>query len=109
MEQGKENKIKHLQGMLQLMQKKRMRAVKKMLKSCTIHLEGILDVKSAVMYLNKKDTRVGEHVTLGDMKSTKDKTSFGMRKAKNPNIEYSDLHNFNREKNMKEMFEEMVN
>ena len=28
-EQGKENEIKHLQGMLQLMQKKRMRAVKK--------------------------------------------------------------------------------
>ena len=31
-----------------------------------------------------------------------------MRKAKNSNIEYNDLHNFNREKSMKEMFEEMV-
>ena len=107
-EQGKDNEMKHLQGMLQLMQKKRMHAVKKILKSCTIHLEGIRDVKAAVMYVNKKDTRVGEHVTLGDLKSTKDKTSFGMRKAKNSNIEYSDLHNFNREENMKEMFEEMV-
>ena len=97
-EQGKDNEMKHLQGMLQLMQKKRVRAVKKILKSCTIHLEGIRDAKAAVVYVNKKDTRVGEHVTLGDLKSTKDKTSFGMRKAKNPNIEYSDLHNFNREK-----------
>ena len=72
-EQGKDNEMKHLQGMLQLMQKKRMRVVKKMLKSYTIHLEGICDVKAAVMYVNKKDTRVGEHVTLGDLKSTKDK------------------------------------
>ena len=42
-----------------------MRVVKKILKSCTIHLEGIRDVKAAVMYVNKKDTRVGELVTLG--------------------------------------------
>ena len=97
-EQGKENEINHLQGMLQLMLKKRMRALKKILKLCTIHLEGIRDVKAAVMYVNKKDTRVGEHVTLGDLKSTKDKASFGMRKTKNPNIEYSNLHYFNREK-----------
>ena len=61
-------------------------------------MEGIRDVKAAVMYVNKKDTRVGEHVTLGDFKSTKDKTSFGMRKAKNPNIAHSDLHSFNPEK-----------
>ena len=104
-EQGKDNEMKHLQGMLQLMQKKRMHAVKKILKSYTIHLEGIRDAKAAVVYVNKMDTRVGEHVTLGDLKSTKDKTSFRMRKAKNLNNEHSDLHNFNREENM---FEEMV-
>ena len=56
--------------------------MKNILKSCTIHLEGIRDVKAAVMYVNKKDTRVREHVTLGDLKSTKDKTSFGMHKGK---------------------------
>ena len=55
MEQGKDYEMKHLQGMLQLMQKKRMRAVKKILKSCAIHLEGIRDVKAAVMYVNEKD------------------------------------------------------
>ena len=70
-EQGKDNEMKHLQGMLQLMQKKRVRAVKNILKSCTIHLEGIRDVKAAVVYVNKKDTRVGEHVTLGDFKIDK--------------------------------------
>ena len=71
-------------------------------------MEGIRDVKAAVIYVNKMDTRVGEHVTLRDLKSTKDKTSFVMRKAKIPNIEHGDLHNFNREENIKEMFEEMV-
>ena len=54
-------------------------------------MEGIHDVKAAVMYVNKNDTRVGEHVTLGDLKSTKDKASFGMRKAKNPNMTYTTL------------------
>ena len=84
MEQGKDNEMKHLQGMLQLMQKKRMHAVKKILKSYTIHLEGIRDAKAAVVYVNKKDTRVGEHVTLGDLKSKKIKQAFVCAKQRIP-------------------------